>query len=78
MIKITIAGAAGSGKSTVAQLIAQTLDRVGIDVRLQDGKGFDVKSCVELMIDDRVARRLKAIGEKQVVEIETVQIKRGT
>ena len=70
MIKITIAGPAGSGKSTIAQLIELTLDRVYIDSKTQDGEGG-----LDWRDDDRMALCLKAISQNQVVEIETVQTK---
>jgi len=78
MIKITIAGPPGSGKSTIAQLIAQTLERVGIKGEMLDGDDCKVTllECAfsALRDNDCMARDLKAIVQNPV-QIETVQIK---
>ena len=72
MIKITISGAVGEGKTTLSLLIAKTLEEAGLCVKNTDEDVID-----ELGPDHFQIMRVEALSKKMTsVLIETVQVRR--
>ena len=64
-MKIIIVGSEGEGKTTVAKLISETLEKKGIKV--------DLKDLDSLVSDGLQEQRLEILKDKLNVEIETIQ-----
>ncbi len=64
IMKITIIGPTGCGKSTVANLIYRTLEEKGFTVKLSNG-------CSPEDVNDRTAQkvRLRSIAKREPIEI---------
>lgn len=75
MIKVMVTGFAGEGKSTVATLIKEALERNGIDVEFSDMNGTGYAE--EIIDDGRLSLTLAAMEKRHaVVKVETCQLPR--
>ena len=73
-LSITVFGRAGTGKTTITQIIANALKEAGIDVVVRDEDTLP-----EAIITGQPARveRLAERLQGQVIEIKQVQLPRG-
>lgn len=70
-LTITVSGQAGTGKSTIAQLISHALDREGFKFELVDDS-------IEGKVETTFMKRIRAIQENSPnIVIKTVQAPRG-
>ena len=70
-IKIEITGEARSGKSTVANMILQTLSDAGLNARLTDGPHDESKTRVSNFDCEKFSKSLAHIVDKTSVDIIT-------
>ncbi len=72
MLKITIAGTAGTGKTTVANFIGEALRTAGLEVCVTDDMASSLKCMAGGCGTDAAMKALRQRGT--AVDIETLQV----
>ncbi len=75
-IKVLVAGKAGKGKSTVAEVIRQALLNAGIQATLMDDNGIGIVDEPAGTIPNTMTTRLASLSLKTKVEIRTALTQR--
>lgn len=76
-VKITVAGACGSGKSRILYLIKKTLKEKGINVSFNGGFDFKNEEEFDERMENNIDLALIQIAEHTSVKLDEVQIQRS-
>lgn len=75
MIKVTVSGSSGSGKSAIAELIRQSLAQYGIEVELNDDNGYGTVDELPGVIAESLNLRIQSLNTRgTTVEVQTKNV----
>ena len=78
-IKVTVAGCAGVGKSTITDIILRALADEGIKVKVSPSvyeEGFKTVNSFYTKMNVNREERIAAVGEKSMVLVDEIQLAR--